>query len=106
MSTAISRCSTSELAGDGRTIAGGIFGPLVRWWVVLGLLGALRLSAAALTPVHVWEKQELTFTAERTYANTYTDVIVWVDLVGPGFSKRVYGFWDGGQTFHLRVLAT
>jgi hypothetical protein len=56
--------------------------------------------------VHVWEKQELTFTAENSYKNAYTDVVIWVDLIGPGFSKRVYGFWDGGQTFHLRIVAT
>jgi len=62
--------------------------------------------AAEIPPVHVWEKQELTFTAEHTYKNPYTEVIVWVDLSGPGFSKRIYGFWDGGQVFHLRLLAT
>ncbi|HHY50204.1 MAG TPA: DUF4038 domain-containing protein [Alphaproteobacteria bacterium] len=56
--------------------------------------------------VHVWEKQELRFEAERDYANPYTEVTVWVDLEGPGFAKRVYGFWDGGRTFAVRVLAT
>ena len=56
--------------------------------------------------VHVWEKQELTFVAANSYKNAYTDVIVWVDLSGPGFDKRVYGFWDGGQTFHVRLVAT
>lgn len=55
---------------------------------------------------HVWEKQELTFTAKNTYSNAYTEVTVWVDLTGPGFHKRVYGFWDGGQTFRVRVVAT
>ena len=38
-------------------------------------------------PLHVWEKQELTFTAVNTYKNPYTDVIVWVDLNGPGFTR-------------------
>lgn len=61
---------------------------------------------AAQNVVHVWEKQELTFTAVNSYKNAYTDVTIWIDLVGPGFNKRVYGFWDGGQTFHLRLLAT
>jgi hypothetical protein len=56
--------------------------------------------------VHVWEKQELTFTSSNSYKNPYTDVIVWVDLSGPGFNKRVYGFWDGGKIFHLRLVAT
>jgi len=61
---------------------------------------------AAQNPIHVWEKQELTFTAKNSYKNSYLDVNVWIDLAGPGFSKRVYGFWDGGQTFRLRFVAT
>src|SRR5208282_4934141 len=66
----------------------------------------LLLSLSAHAAVHVWEKQELTFTSERSFSNPYTDVTVWVDLKGPHFSKRVYGFWDGGKTFRVRVLAT
>jgi hypothetical protein len=64
------------------------------------------LLPAALASVHVWEKQELTFTASRDFANPYTEVTVWADLSGPGFQKRVYGFWDGGRTFRVRLLAT
>jgi len=78
---------------------------IFRLALVLGLLLSVRLAHGA-GPVHVWEKQELTFTATNAYANPYTDVVVWVDLKGPGFAKRVYGFWDGGQIFHLRLLAT
>jgi len=62
-------------------------------------------SAAAPPVVHVWEVQELTFTAKNSYKNAYTDVTVWVDLSGPGFHKRVYGFWDGGDTFRVRLIA-
>ena len=61
---------------------------------------------AAPNTVHVWEKQELTFNAANAYKNAYLDVIIWVDLTGPGFNKRIYGFWDGGRTFHLRLVAT
>lgn len=63
-------------------------------------------SAVAAAPVHVWEKMELTFRAEQAHANPYTDVEVWVDLKGPGFARRCYGFWDGDRTFRVRVLAT
>jgi uncharacterized protein DUF4038/uncharacterized protein DUF5060 len=67
----------------------------------------LALAAvASAAPVHVWEKQELTFTAARASGNPYTDATVWVDLTGPSFRKRVYGFWDGGRTFKVRVVAT
>ncbi len=55
---------------------------------------------------HVWEKLDLGFVAEGHYGNPYTEVTVWVDLEGPGFKKRVYGFWNGGQDFVVRVLAT
>jgi hypothetical protein len=63
--------------------------------------GPLRAAA-----VHVWEKQEITFTSQGQFENAYRDLDVWVDLKGPGFAKRVYGFWDGGSTFRVRVLAT
>jgi hypothetical protein len=53
----------------------------------------------------VWEKVEIALQASRSYQNPYTEVEVWVDLKGPGFDKRCYGFWDGGKTFRVRVLA-
>ncbi len=70
-------------------------------WLLL-----LLVPAALAAPVHVWEKQELTLTCSGSYANPYTEVVVWVDLTGPNFRKRVYGFWDGERTFRVRVLAT
>jgi hypothetical protein len=62
--------------------------------------------ALAAPQVHIWEKQELTFTAARSAANPYTDATVWVDLTGPAFKKRIYGFWDGDRTFKVRIVAT
>ncbi len=61
-------------------------------------------SIAPAAPVHVWEKQELTFTSSRAFTNPYTDVTVWVDLTGPGFHQRIYGFWDGDRTFRVRLV--
>jgi hypothetical protein len=55
---------------------------------------------------HVWEKVEITLQASASYGNPYTDVEVWADLEGPGFKRRCYGFWDGDNTFRIRVLAT
>ena len=57
-------------------------------------------------PAHVWEKQELSFTAVSAFANPYTDVVMWVDLSGPGFQKRIYGFWDSDRSFRVRLVAT
>jgi hypothetical protein len=56
--------------------------------------------------VHVWEMQEVRLEAARDYANPYADVDVWIELDGPGFRKRVYGFWDGGRTYKVRFVAT
>lgn len=58
------------------------------------------------TDTHVWELKEIILTAENEYQNYYTDVTCWVDLNGPGFSKRVYGFWDGGNIYKVRIVAT
>ncbi len=55
---------------------------------------------------HVWEKIEITLQSQRRWENPYTDVQVWVDLKGPDFDKRCYGFWDGDRTFRVRILAT
>ncbi len=55
---------------------------------------------------HTWEKLEIVLEASRDCPHPYTEVEVWVDLQGPGFSKRVFGFWDGGRKFCVRVVAT
>ncbi len=56
--------------------------------------------------VHIWEKVELRLTAKKAYDNPYAEVTVWVDLQGPGFARRCYGFWDGEDRFVVRVTAT
>ena len=56
--------------------------------------------------LHPWEKVEITLKALGEYDNPYTEVDVWADLEGPDFKKRVYGFWDGGDVFRIRITAT
>ncbi len=56
--------------------------------------------------VHVWEVQEIVLGSQRDYPNPYVDVECWVELEGPDFRRRVYGFWDGGRVFKVRVVAT
>lgn len=67
---------------------------------------AFPLRALERGEVHLWECQEITLEAARDYKNPYTEVVCWIDLAGPGFAKRVYGFWDGGRTFKVRFVAT
>ena len=57
-------------------------------------------------PVHPWQTVEITLHAANAYTDPYAGARVWVDLAGPGFSQRCYGFWDGGNTFRVRVMAT
>src|ERR1051325_5880137 len=85
--------------------------PAKRLYFTPRLSAFLIILATVSTPfasaaVHVWEKQEIPLTSTNSYANPYTDVMVWVDLKGPNFSKRVYGFWDGERTFKIRLVAT
>ena len=56
--------------------------------------------------VHTWQKVEISLEASNDYNNPYTDVDVWVELKGPGFERRCYGFWDGDNTWKVRVMAT
>ena len=74
-------------------------------WLALAIACCpIRLLLAA-APVHPYERVKLAFTVAGKYANPYTDVEMWVDLKGPNFSKRCYGFWDGAQTFRVRVTS-
>lgn len=56
--------------------------------------------------MRIWEKQEVVLRSAGSHENPYMDVDVWIDLKGPGFDKRVYGFWDGGNTYRVRFTAT
>ncbi len=66
----------------------------------------LFVSDAFSSDIHVWEMKEIVLSAERQYKNYYTDVTCWIDLKGPNFSKRIYGFWDGGNRFLVRMVTT
>jgi len=67
---------------------------------------ALALKAAEMEQIHTWEMIEITLEAEMDYENYYTDVLCWIDLQGPDFSKRIYGFWDGGVVYKVRIVLT
>ncbi len=64
------------------------------------------ISVSQTKPVHVWEMKEISFQGQNKYANPYKDVTAWVELKGPGFSRRIYGFWDGENIFRVRIVAT
>lgn len=67
---------------------------------------ACSSSLRAQNAPHVWQLQEVEFHSAQHYANPYVNVQLWVELKGPNFSHRVYGFWDGGNVFRVRFVAT
>jgi hypothetical protein len=65
----------------------------------------VTLNTCFAGEIHVWQKVEITLHSDKSYKNPYEEVEVWVNLKGPGFEKRCYGFWDGDNIFRVRVLA-
>ena len=80
------------------------FKPAYLFFLLTVFLNYIQLQSQP--KIHVWEMIEIKLTSEKIYNNYYTDVTCWVELKGPGFDKRVYGFWDGGNDFIIRVVAT
>lgn len=78
---------------------------LIHKVVLCALISMLHICTFAQNAVHVWQMQELTFNAANTYKNPYTEVKMWVELSGPDFNKKIFGFWDGGNTFKVRIVA-
>jgi len=73
---------------------------------LLSVLPLFAQNDSKVPIVHVWEMKEITLKTEREYDNYYTDVTCWVELKGPNFSQRIYGYWNGGNLFNARVVAT
>jgi hypothetical protein len=63
-------------------------------------------KAHETSDIHTWEMHQIVLKAENEYGNYYTDVTCWIDLEGPDFSKRIYGFWDGDNIYIVRIVAT
>ncbi len=64
--------------------------------------------SGCLSPLvkHVWEPIEISLPSNKSYENPYMEVDVWIQLKGPGFDEKIYGFWDGSNTFRVRFVAT
>ncbi|MHC4640242.1 MAG: apiosidase-like domain-containing protein [Planctomycetota bacterium] len=84
-----------------------------RWFLLLILFVVSAFLPGTFNEAYaetyqVWEKVEVTLQAARSYENPYKEVEVWVDLEGPQsvFRNRCYAFWDGGDIFRVRVMAT
>lgn len=65
-----------------------------------------KTKAGDTLTIHTWEMYQVEFKAKKEYKNYYTDVTCWVELKGPDFSKRIYAFWNGGNSYIVRMVAT
>ena len=74
---------------------------------LFAMLFVLAMNSQALSQTHTYEVVEESFTASKAYDNPYMDVDLWVDLSGTaGQQIRIPAFWDGGQTFRVRMMGT
>ena len=83
---------------------------LVRIVLLVTLYGFTNTSLfAQQTSYRVMEVVEIEFNSQQQYSNAYMDVDVWVELKKEGSSTEVYRipiFWDGGNVFRARLVAT
>ncbi len=76
------------------------------FFILVSLFLPFSSYASDSSKIHVWEVKEIIIKAEKYYNNYYKDVECWLNLEGPDFSKRIYAFWDGGNIFRVRLVAT
>ncbi|ULC58189.1 DUF4038 domain-containing protein [Flaviramulus sp. BrNp1-15] len=87
-----------------RSIIPSVF--LIFFLTVCNVFGVEAQNKNDISQIHTWKMIEIVLEAEKEYDNYYTDVTCWVDLEGPDFSKRIYGFWNGENNFIVRIVAT
>ena len=59
---------------------------------LLVLFTALLFGCAEKEIIHTFEIKEIVLSAQNDYENPYKEVDCWVQLTGPDFDKRIYGF--------------
>ncbi|MEX0273270.1 MAG: malectin domain-containing carbohydrate-binding protein, partial [Flavobacteriaceae bacterium] len=80
---------------------------LTKYRLILAVVICSLTSSNAFAQYDVMEINEVTFTSQGSYTNPYLEVDVWIDLNGPASEQyRIPVFWDGGNTFRARLVAT
>ncbi len=74
--------------------------------ILFVLIALASFGKAAPETIHIFEIKEIVLQAENEYDNPYTEVETWVQLTGPEFSRKIYGFWNGENEFVVRIAAT
>jgi len=68
-----------------------------------------QFSTAQVASYEVMEVVEVSFNSQQAYNNPYMDADVWVELKKSGSTSEQYRipvFWDGGNVFRARLVAT
>lgn len=77
--------------------------------LIVLLYSSTSHSFAQGNSARVMEIVEIAFNSQQQYDNPYLDVDVWVELKKSGSSSEAYRvpvFWDGGNVFRARLVAT
>jgi hypothetical protein len=76
--------------------------------VIGGAIGGYVIDRESRTVASApqWSVYEIPLAASGHYSNPYTQASVSATIVGPGTTMTVKGFWDGGQTWRIRVACT
>ena len=73
----------------------------------LVLLGLTSSPALSLEQVGLYDVFETSFTATSSYSNPYLEASITATFAGPsGQTITLDGFWDGGNTWKVRVAPT
>jgi len=78
-------------------------------WTLVGVMGTslctsrLHAAAARTSTVPKWERFEKTLESSASYANPVQEATLTAIFTSPsGDTHKVYGFWDGKNTWRLR----
>jgi Domain of unknown function (DUF5060) len=71
--------------------------------VLLALAMSAWVAPTRAAEVPVFGVHEVMLTSATPQANPYTDVSLVATFAGPARTIRIEGFWDGGQTWKIRI---
>lgn len=81
-----------------------LYKPILWFLLVIILLSACKQDLNE--EIHIYEVKEIVLESDKNYFNPYVEVECWVELSGPDFKKKIFGFWNGGNKFVFRLVAT
>ncbi|WP_020532566.1 DUF5060 domain-containing protein [Flexithrix dorotheae] len=78
---------------------------LIYLFSLLSILCFACQEKQPMDEIPMLEIKEVVLKSEGQYDNPYTEVECWLELEGPDFKKKIYGFWNGDNEFVFRLVA-